>query len=42
VRELVSRNLSRLQAEGIIRMDGRTMVVPEIAALEAEVGSETE
>lgn len=42
VRELVSRNLSRLQAEGIIKVDGRTMIVPEIAALEAEVRSEAE
>jgi CRP/FNR family cyclic AMP-dependent transcriptional regulator len=37
VRELVSRNLSRLQAEGIIRIDGKTIVVPELTALEAEV-----
>ncbi|HYG98923.1 MAG TPA: Crp/Fnr family transcriptional regulator [Terriglobales bacterium] len=37
VRELVSRNLSRLQAAGIIRMTGRTITVPEIGALEAEV-----
>lgn len=42
VRELVSRNLSRLQAEGIIKMDGRTTIVPEMAALEAEVRSEAE
>jgi CRP-like cAMP-binding protein len=42
VRELVSRNLSRLQAEGIIKIDGRTMVVPDVAALEAEVKSEAE
>jgi CRP/FNR family transcriptional regulator len=37
VRELVSRNMSRLQAAGIIRMDGRTVVVPDVRALEAEV-----
>lgn len=36
VRELVSRNLSRLQATGVIRMDGRTIIVPDLARLEAE------
>ena len=39
VRELVSRNLSRLQAEGIIKMDGKTVIVLDTAALEAEVES---
>ena len=39
VRELVSRNLSRLQAEGLIRMDGRTVVLCDIPALEAELHS---
>lgn len=39
VRELVSRNLSRLQAEGLIRMDGRTVVLCNIPALEAELHS---
>ena len=35
VRELVSRNLSRLQAAGLIKLDGRLVVVPNIRALEA-------
>lgn len=37
VRELVSRNLSRLQAQGLIRMDGRSVVIPDMKALEAEL-----
>ncbi len=37
VRELVSRNLSRLQAEGIIRMEGKTIIIPNLDALRAEV-----
>jgi len=37
VRELVSRNLSRLQAEGLIQMDGRTVVIPNLTKLEAEL-----
>lgn len=41
VRELVSRNLSRLQAEGLIVMEGKTVIIPDLAKLEAEVeGSE--
>ena len=41
VRELVSRNLSRLQAEGLIEMDGRNVRIPSLKALEAELaGSE--
>lgn len=40
VRELVSRNLSRLQADGMIRMEGRTLVVRDRKALEAETHSE--
>jgi CRP/FNR family cyclic AMP-dependent transcriptional regulator len=39
VRELVSRNLSRLQAEGIIAIDGRTLTINDLKALEAEVDS---
>ncbi len=35
VRELVSRNLSRLQAEGLIRLDGKNVVVPDLEALAA-------
>ena len=37
VRELVSRNLSRFQAEGIVKLEGKTVVVPDLAALKAEV-----
>jgi CRP/FNR family transcriptional regulator, cyclic AMP receptor protein len=37
VRELVSRNLSRFQAEGFIRMDGKTVVLLDAAGLEREV-----
>jgi len=33
VRELVSRNLSRLQAEGLLEVDGRQIVVKDLAAL---------
>ncbi len=39
VRELVSRNLSRLQAEGIIKMEGKTILIPDLEALRAEVES---
>lgn len=39
VRELVSRNLSRLQAEGIVKIEGKTVIVPDLSALEAEVES---
>ncbi len=35
VRELVSRNLSRLQAEGFIRIEGRTVTVLDQPALQA-------
>jgi CRP/FNR family cyclic AMP-dependent transcriptional regulator len=38
VRELVSRNLSRLQAEDIVKLDGKTVIIPDIEALQAEVG----
>ncbi len=37
VRELVSRNLSRLQAENIIAVEGRTVIVPDLARLETEL-----
>jgi CRP/FNR family transcriptional regulator len=40
VRELVSRNLSRFQAEGLLRLDGRRAVVPDLQALEAELEPE--
>ena len=41
VRELVSRNLSRLQAEGLIEIDGRSIRVPDVKKLEAEVEAVT-
>jgi len=37
VRELVSRNLSRLQSEGVLKLDGRSVTVRNLKALEAEV-----
>jgi CRP-like cAMP-binding protein len=37
VRELVSRNLSRLQSEGLIRADNRKLEVPSLKRLEAEL-----
>ena len=37
VRELVSRNLSRFQSEGLIRIDGRTIFISDPKALEAEL-----
>jgi CRP/FNR family transcriptional regulator len=36
VRELVSRNLSRLQAEGMLKIDGRTVLICNLKALEDE------
>ena len=36
VRELVSRNLSRLQAECIIEIDGRNVLIRDVTALENE------
>jgi CRP/FNR family transcriptional regulator len=39
VRELVSRNLSRLQAEGMIKIDGRSVTICDWKALEAELQS---
>ena len=39
VRELVSRNLSRLQAEGMIKIDGRSVMICDLKALEAELQS---
>lgn len=35
VRELVSRNLMRLQAEGLLEVDGRTILVTDMPGLEA-------
>src|SRR3954452_21972657 len=40
VRELVSRNLSRFQHEGMLKVDGRSVVVRDLAALEAELQGE--
>lgn len=37
VRELVSRNLSRLQAEGLVAIDNRKLVLPSLKRLEAEL-----
>lgn len=39
VRELVSRNLSRLQAQGFIAIDGRNVTVVDLKAIEAEVNA---
>lgn len=36
VRELVSRNLGRLQAEGYLELNGRTIVVKDLAGLKRE------
>jgi CRP/FNR family transcriptional regulator, cyclic AMP receptor protein len=37
VRELVSRNLSRLQAEGLIHMNAKTVIIPDLGRLQAEL-----
>jgi CRP/FNR family transcriptional regulator len=37
VRELVSRNLSRFQAEGLLKIEGRSLVIPDLKSLEAEL-----
>ncbi len=37
VRELVSRNLSRFQAEGAIKMDGKNVVIADLKGLEEEL-----
>jgi CRP/FNR family transcriptional regulator len=34
VRELVSRNMSRLQQEELIEIDGRTVVIRDLAGLQ--------
>jgi CRP/FNR family cyclic AMP-dependent transcriptional regulator len=41
VRELVSRNLSRLQSEGLVKVEGRSVVVCNVKLLEAELESGT-
>jgi CRP/FNR family transcriptional regulator, cyclic AMP receptor protein len=40
VRELVSRNLSRLQLEGIIAMEGKGVIVRDLERLKSEVESD--
>jgi len=40
VRELISRNLTRLAAEGILKLDGRHIVVRELARLEEMAGED--
>jgi CRP-like cAMP-binding protein len=37
VRELVSRNLSRLQSEGLIEIDNRSLTIPSLKRLQAEL-----
>jgi CRP/FNR family transcriptional regulator len=39
VRELVSRNLSRFQAEGLLSIDGRSVIVRDLDGLQAELQS---
>jgi CRP/FNR family transcriptional regulator len=39
VRELVSRNLSRFQSEGLLEIDGRCLTIRDLAALESEVAA---
>lgn len=39
VRELVSRNLSRFQSEGLLKVEGRTVVIANPAALQAEIAT---
>jgi CRP/FNR family transcriptional regulator len=39
VRELVSRNLSRFQAEGAIQMEGKNVVVPDLKHLQQVLDS---
>jgi CRP-like cAMP-binding protein len=37
VRELVSRNLSRLQAEGLVKIEARAVQIPDLTALRAAI-----
>lgn len=39
VRELISRNLSRFQAEGMLKIEGRNVTVTDLKTLEAELQS---
>ncbi len=36
-RELISRNLSRLQAESIVKLDGKSVIIPDLEVLRAEL-----
>ena len=40
VRELVSRSLGRLQSLDLIQLDGRTVIIPDLKRLEAELEGE--
>lgn len=40
VRELVSRNLSRFQAEGLLKMEGRDLTIADLKALQSELESD--
>lgn len=40
VRELVSRNLSYFQSKGILKIEGRTVIIADLSALEAEVAAD--
>jgi CRP/FNR family transcriptional regulator len=39
VRELVSRNLSRFQSEGLVSIDGRSVIIHDLKTLETELRS---
>jgi CRP/FNR family transcriptional regulator len=39
VRELVSRNMARLQAQGFIEVNGRELTILDIEGLEADLNS---
>lgn len=39
VRELVSRNFSRFQSEGMLKIEGRSVIIQDLKALEAELQS---
>lgn len=41
VRELVSRNLSRFEAEGLLEINGRNLVIRDLKAIESEVSEES-
>jgi len=39
VQELISRNLSRLQAEGVLTVEGRVVLIHDLNALESDPSS---